>query len=213
MKKSFKENIKEDFGLTGLLFIPICVAINIVGFQIAQVMKLPIFLDQIGTILIGVVCGPWLAIAVGILTNCINGIFNPVYFYYTPAAIVVGIVAAFCSRKGLFKSFPKVIVSGLILTVASVLITTPITVLVFGGSTGVSTGSLITAALLATGSKIWAAATSTQIIQEIGDKMISAIVVYIIASKIPARYMAKFRYGSYVTGKKKDSAEADNLYK
>ncbi|KGT72790.1 histidine kinase, partial [Bradyrhizobium japonicum] len=36
--------IKKDFTLMAILLIPVCVAINMVGFQVAQLLRLPIFL-------------------------------------------------------------------------------------------------------------------------------------------------------------------------
>ena len=42
--------------LTAFL-IPVGIAVNVVGGQIALLLKLPIWLDGIGTILIGGICG------------------------------------------------------------------------------------------------------------------------------------------------------------
>lgn len=92
------EKMKNDFSLIAILLIPVSIAINIVGFQIAQMLRLPIFLDTIGTILIGLLAGPWVAAITGLLTNLINGIFNPVYLAYIPTAMVIGIAAGYLSK-------------------------------------------------------------------------------------------------------------------
>ena len=41
-----------------LAMIPICIAINFVGAQISNALKLPMYLDVIGTIMMGAICGP-----------------------------------------------------------------------------------------------------------------------------------------------------------
>ena len=41
-----------------LAMIPICLAINYVGAQIAIALKLPMYLDVIGSIMMGAICGP-----------------------------------------------------------------------------------------------------------------------------------------------------------
>ncbi len=48
-----------QFGTRVIMLIPIAIAINIVlGQTVAAVLKLPIYLDSIGTILVGVLAGP-----------------------------------------------------------------------------------------------------------------------------------------------------------
>lgn len=42
-----KYTLKEDFSMVAMLTIPIAVAINVVGDQIVQLLKLPIFCDTI----------------------------------------------------------------------------------------------------------------------------------------------------------------------
>ena len=201
MSKKF--SLSEDFTLIAILLIPVAVAINMVWFQICQLLRLPIFLDCIGTVLIGVVGGPALAVVAGFVTNLINAIFNPVYFPYVITSMTVGMAAAFLSKKGFFKTKFKVFISGLILTFVSTLTNAPITVIFFGGLTG-SSGSIITAGLLASGQQMWTAAFSSAFIQEVIDKLIVVYVVSFIIDRISARYLSKLKYGNqYIKRKPK----------
>src|SRR5690606_32771730 len=118
-----------DFNMMSMLLIPIGVAVNIVGFQIANVLRLPIFLDTIGTILIGVVAGPWVALLAGLITNLINGIFNPVYFPYAFTSMAIGVGVGFLSKGGMFRNISKTIISGIVITLIAVIVSAPITVL------------------------------------------------------------------------------------
>ena len=47
------DNIKKDFSTRTLVLIPIAIAINIAIGQLVYVLKLPIYLDSIGTVLVG----------------------------------------------------------------------------------------------------------------------------------------------------------------
>ena len=204
----FVDAVKRDFTLIALLLIPVCVAINIVGFQLCQLLRLPIFLDSIGTILAGAVAGPWIGAITGLLTNAINGIFNPVYFPYALTSVAVGVTAGLLARKGMFTKVWKVIVSGLVITIIGTICSGFITALVFGGATG-STGSIFTATLLAAGNNIFTSVFSVQFFQEIADKLISVFVVYIVIKGMPSRYLTKVKYGAqYIQAPKKRARPA-----
>ena len=56
MAEKKKYSIKTDFSLLALLLIPIAVAVNFVGGQVAVPLKIPLYLDTIGTIMVGMLC-------------------------------------------------------------------------------------------------------------------------------------------------------------
>lgn len=185
---------KKDFSLIAILLIPVAIAINIVGFQLCQLLRLPIFLDSIGTILVGVLAGPWVGAIAGLLTNSINGIFNPVYFAYAPTSIFVGIAAGILSHYGLISKFWKLLISAFIIMIVATISSGTITAIVFGGATG-STGSIFTATLLAAGNNIITSVFSVQVFQEFADKFISMFVVWIVIRGMSSRYLSKLKYG------------------
>lgn len=189
-----KDSIKQDLNLMAVLLIPVCVAINMVGFQLAQILRLPIYLDTIGTVLVGIIAGPWIAILTGFLTNCINAIFNPVYLPYSVVSIAIGLTAAILSKKKMFTSWGKIFISGVIISLVATVTASPITVILFGGITG-STGSMITAGFLATGHKIWTAVFSAQFITEIVDKQLCVFICVLIVRRISSRYLSKLKNG------------------
>ena len=199
---SFITKVKNDFTLISVLLIPVAVAINFVGFQLAQALKLPMYLDSIGTMLVGLIAGPWVGAATGLLTNLINGIFNPVYFAFIPIAILIGVLAGLFSKHkmmlGPIKIGICVVLMTLILTVAQA----PIIVYVFGGATGTGSAA-ITAAFLASGKQIWESVFSSTIIAELSDKGISLVTAFFIAKSMSSRYLSKFKYGEQYMKKNK----------
>ncbi|MEL7656611.1 MAG: ECF transporter S component, partial [Bacillota bacterium] len=136
-KKTFGEKLKEHFTTTTLVLIPICAGINLIGGWLASSLKLPVFLDMIGTIVSAAIGGPWVAAVVGLLTNVFLAIVaNPVYLPYALVSIGVGLLTGYMVKKGFFKSVGGYVVTWLVNTLLSVIIASAITIFVFGGATG-----------------------------------------------------------------------------
>jgi len=196
-----KYSIKTDFTMLAILLIPIGVAVNFVGGQLASILKLPMYLDTIGTIFAALLCGPWVGAVTGALTNVLTGIANPVNFAFIPVNIIAGLVTGFLARKGMFSIWWKWILSMLIMAAVSIISSAPIVVLVFGGVTGSGT-SLITAAAMAAGANIWAAFFGTEGIFTVLDRVISFVICWMVMKVIPARTLVKFPIGSNYLHKK-----------
>jgi len=54
--------------------IPVAIAINIAIGQLVYTLKVPLYLDSIGTIFVGAVAGPIAGLVTGALTNLIWGL-------------------------------------------------------------------------------------------------------------------------------------------
>ena len=68
-----------------LCFLAMAVGIHLVGGQIALALRLPVYLDSIGTILAGAVLGPWLGMLPNLLSGIIMGMTVDVYsLYFAP---------------------------------------------------------------------------------------------------------------------------------
>src|SRR5512139_1952884 len=95
------ESIKKDFNTMTWVLIPVAIAINIVIGQIVVYLKLPVYLDSIGTVLVGVLCGPWAGMLTGTLSNIVWGIFlDPNALPWFPVAAAIGLVAGLTANFG-----------------------------------------------------------------------------------------------------------------
>ena len=106
--------ISRQFTTRTIVLMPIAIAINIVlGVTVQQVLKLPIYLDSIGTILVGAIAGPVPGMLTGLLANLIWTYVLPAPFnsqYAAPFAIVaveIGLLAGIFGRLGWFRSRPN----------------------------------------------------------------------------------------------------------
>jgi len=205
MEESTKKySIKSDFSLLAMLLIPIAVAVNFVGGQLAINLKLPFYLDTIGTILVAMLCGPWVGAVAGLVTNLVLGISDPIYFPYAIVNIALGLVTGFLARNKFFSTWWKWVISIICMSLISILTAAPITVLMFGGMTGSGT-SLITATMLATGANIWQAVISTELIFTALDRIISILLTYLVIRVIPSRTLVKYSCGENYIKKPKDA--------
>ncbi|HLX34521.1 MAG TPA: hypothetical protein VKR30_04690 [Candidatus Limnocylindrales bacterium] len=100
-----------QFGTRVLALIPVAIAINIaIGYTVQSVLKLPIYLDSIGTILVGVLAGPLAGALTGILSNVIwqyaPGIGGGTIGPFAVTAGVIGLMAGLWGRLGVYRSRP-----------------------------------------------------------------------------------------------------------
>jgi energy-coupling factor transport system substrate-specific component len=89
---------------------------------------------------------------------------------YAPVNVAIGLIAGFLALRGWFKTYPKIVASGLIIMLTGVVLSAPIVVLVFGGVTSSPTRSALTAFFLATGREIWGSVFATGVIVEVGGQ-------------------------------------------
>jgi energy-coupling factor transport system substrate-specific component len=99
------------FSTRVITLMPVAIAINIVlGVTVQQVLKLPIYLDSIGTILVGVLAGPIAGALTGILSNLIwqyaPGIGGGTIGPFAVTAGVIGLLAGLWGQLGVYRSRP-----------------------------------------------------------------------------------------------------------
>lgn len=90
---------------TALALIPLAIALNIAGGQLIKALKLPVYLDSIGTVLTGALLGPWVGMLTGLLSNAIwtlSGL-DGFAFAFALVAGAIGLLAGLVGRWGGFR--------------------------------------------------------------------------------------------------------------
>lgn len=184
--------MKQIFATRMLVLMSACIAINMILGQLASMLKLPIFLDSIGTILAALLGGPWVALLTGLITNLLWGLISsPVAAAFAPVAMVIGLVAGYMARVGWFRSWWQVIVSGLVITIAVTIVATPIRTYLFGGVTG-SGADFAVAYLHAVGEGLLQSVGLTVFGTNLADKVISALLAWQLVRQMPKRTAMQF---------------------
>ena len=173
-----------------ILIIVVGIGINIIGGTLNSALKLPLFLDTIGTILAAVLLGPWLGALTGLLSNIFSGIFtNPVLIPFALVNGVIGLIVGFIALKRGYEDYITPLIIGLILSVAAPLVGSPIAVYVFGGLTGGGV-DILYGILLGSSERIFSSAFLARIPTNLVDKLISAYLVLFIYKALPPQWKA-----------------------
>ena len=73
-----------------------------------MLLRLPLYLDSVGTVLVGALAGPWAGALTGLLSDLvwsllpIPGGAGPTTAFFAPVAAVVGLMAGFWASRGVF---------------------------------------------------------------------------------------------------------------
>jgi energy-coupling factor transport system substrate-specific component len=203
-----KKGFRYDFNLLALLLIPIGVSLSVVGYQLSTILKLPIFIDMIGTMMVSMIAGPWVGAASGILGNLVNGMLNPVSIPFALVSLSVAITTGYFSRMKFYTNIFGTVLAAVVVDVISAAASAIVTVLLFGGVTGTGT-DFITAAFLATGHQIWTSVMSTNLISGTVNIVVNLALALIIIHNIPVRFLVKLNYGWNYVPKKLRKIEVD----
>ena len=124
-------SISRQFDTRTIVLMPVAIAINIVlGAAVASALKIPIYLDSIGTILVGALAGPIPGALTGLLSNLLWTYVVPpplnsgVAAAFAVVAVVIGLIAGFVGRAGWLRPRPDralgQLVLGGVLTVGAI---------------------------------------------------------------------------------------------
>ena len=100
---------QRDLSTAVLALMPVAIAINIAVGSLTIALRLPIYLDSIGTVLVGALAGPWAGALTGLLSNLIWSILpvpggaGPTTAFYAPVAAVIGLMAGWWTHRGAFR--------------------------------------------------------------------------------------------------------------
>ena len=192
----FVERIRNDFTTEAWVLIPVGVGINVVGGTIIQTLRVPLFMDVIGTMLVAILAGPFVAVVAGALTNVVLGFTSgPQLVPFALVNVAIALVVGYMAKQGWFRiqealEYWRILVGGIIIALVAPFVGAPIALFVFGGVTPGTQGA-ITAYFLASGNAIWTSVISASFVTEPIDKTASLLIAYFIAQSVPARYLPR----------------------
>lgn len=168
------------------ILIPLGVAINLVGGQVATRLQLPLFLDSIGTAIISAIMGPFVGAVSGVLFNIIAAILNGnlMNSLFGLCNLATAFIVGFMVRFGKFKTVVHVVIATVAVALANAIMGAPIAVVVYGGIQG-SGIDLATAGFLALGRDILSAAFLARVPINLVDKGIAVIIAWLILKRLP----------------------------
>ncbi|GAA0121847.1 MAG: ECF transporter S component [Clostridium argentinense] len=182
------------FNTAALVLIPAAVGINYIGKSFAEILKLPLWLDAIGTLLASMLAGPVIGGICGVVNNVIYGLtMNPISFVYAFTSLGIGITVGILAQKGWVDTLPKAVFTGLIIALVSTIISTPLNMIFWGGQTGNIWGDSLFTVLTVNNSPLFLASFLDELIVDIPDKIATVIVAYGIFKNLPKKLTVLYK--------------------
>lgn len=180
-----------------VFLIPIGVALNFIGAQIAMLLKLPVYLDAIGTIVVGALCGGFPGAIVGVVSNTINSITYPTYIWYGIISAIYGVLAAYLSKHKVFCTLWKAILASFLFALIGGVMNSCITWILFGFNFATDTTALFAIPLHSViGLPKFLAEMVAAICMDVADKFLSILAVFFVLRSMPNRFLVKLHLGN-----------------
>ncbi len=172
----------------GVVLILGCLGLNFAGHAVVVAFGLPLFLDSIGTVLAGVVAGPWVGGSVGFISNLVSSnTVDPVAAPYGIVSFAVGFAAGLSRYLNWQKRASGWIALWLVLVAIASVVSTPLNFLTSGGKSNVALGDSIYAALDGAHLPRVLAAFVGEVAVDLPDKLLTVIAALLIAQGLPER--------------------------
>ncbi|MET0871031.1 MAG: ECF transporter S component [Paeniglutamicibacter terrestris] len=185
--------VLPELPVSTLTLIPVALALNIVLGQFVGSVMIPLYLDSLGTVLVGFLAGRRAGAATGVLGTLIWSLFNPTVLPFAAGAALIGFLAGSAARFGALRRPYLAPVAGLVTGVLVGVLSAPVAAFVFGGTSGVGTGAVV-AAFRSMGDSLLGAVTKQALISDPGDKAIVFLLAALLVYALPGRLSASFAF-------------------
>jgi len=189
-----------------LVAIALCAALNFAIGNIVYLIKLPIYLDSIGTILCALLIFPdrlsaiACAFIAGFIAAILTGLLlNPFLPWFSLTVLSIAAVSALLTglATGTFRARPlpvapflaKVLLYGLITGIVSAVVSAPVVVYLFGGVTG-SGSSFVVALFLKTGQQLLDSVVLAGLATDPIDKIVEVLLAALLYRATPREFIA-----------------------
>lgn len=177
-----------------LALMPAAIALNIVVGQIVGTTPIPLYLDALGSVVVGVIAGPAAGALTGVLTNVIWGVtINPTVIAFTAGAAFIGAAAGWAARIGAFRAIWSAVLIGLVAGIPAGALGAPVAAFVFGGGLGVGTGGVV-ATMQAAGMEMLAATTVQSLLSDTADKALIFLLALLVLRALPLRLLGRYPF-------------------
>lgn len=190
------ERKKHMISVYRLCLVAMAVVMNAAGAQLALTLRLPVYLDSIGTILAGAVLGPVYGMLPSLLSGILLGMTIDIYsLYFAPAGMVVGLMSGLAFGMHLTEKRRFWLAAALV-AIPGTLVSSLICAGLFGGIT--SSGSMVLVQLLArTPLGMTASIFVVQLVTDYLDRLVSLFLVTVLLRTLPYDLKSRWKGGMH----------------
>ena len=191
---------KTTLNAACIVLIPACIGINYLGKLFASVLKLPLWLDSIGTCIGAVLGGPIIGGICGAANNLIYGFTtgDSITLVYALTSLGIGVAVGIMARLGRMKKLSGAVLTACVAGFVAVLISTPLNILFWGGTTGNLWGDAVFAWSQASGLPVALGSFLDEVIVDVPDKLITLLIVFAIIKGLPKKLTSLYEMGDEV---------------
>ena len=192
---------KTKFSTAVIVLIPACIIINYLGKLIASVLKLPLWLDSIGTCIGACLGGPIIGGICGAANNLIYGFptGDNITLVYALTSFFIGIAVGVMARLGHMKTLQGALLTSVAGGLAAVIVSTPLNVIFWGGTTGNIWGDALFAATQAAKMPVFLGSLLDEVVVDVPDKLITVLIVFLIVGGLPKKLTSLYDINEEVT--------------
>ncbi|GLG03330.1 ECF transporter S component [Sellimonas catena] len=179
-----------------MCFLALAAVLNIAGANIALLLRIPLYLDTLGTFLSAMLFGPFYGMIPGLLSGLLTGFTTDIYsLFYLPVQLVTALAAGFLFYEKSFKTGKYLILLyAVAVTVPGTIVSASITAFLFGGIT--SSGSSILVQLLHhTGLNLTASVFCVQLLTDYLDRTVMLCLSVLVLGVLPTSMLAVLKKG------------------
>jgi energy-coupling factor transport system substrate-specific component len=159
---------------SAVAIIPVGLALNIVLGQFVGSTLVPLYLDSIGTVLVGLLAGRSAGAATGVLGSLVWSLFNPTVLPFAAGAAAIGYLAGTAGRLGVLRRVYWAPVAGFLTGVVAAVLSAPV------------------AMFRAMGDGLLASITKQALISDPADKALAFLVAALLVAALPRRIRLQF---------------------
>jgi len=168
-----------------LALIAVGIALNLgLGFVVSA-LKLPFYLDSIGTVLATALGGLGVGVIVGVLSVIIGSLYVPTLWAYVFTAVAIAIYTNITLKIGFLRRLVPTLLGGIGLGVIAAIFSAPVTTYVWKG-VSLAGPDAITAFVLTTGKTILESVVLGGLATDPIDKIVTSLIAYALLRRIPS---------------------------
>ena len=162
-----------------ILFLILCICINLGGKFFAFWMELPLWADSFGTVLSAYFLGPVCGAMVGLTVNLAYCVVNHLSAAYSITSIALAIIIGFGAEKHWFDHFYGFMKAASLSVITALVVSIPVNILVSGGYIGNRWGDGVIKYLMNKNMPFVICCILGQLAMEFLDKVVTVAAVYI----------------------------------
>ncbi len=163
-----------------ILFIAVCVCLNVCGKLLSVHLHLPLWADSFGTALCAYIAGPVCGAMVGLTGNIAYSTINHLSTAYSLTSIALGIIVGIAARKKWFERFYGFMLAATLTMFTALVVSVPLNMLLNSGYPGNVWGDAVVAFLHDKNWPMFICCLIGQLAIEFADKVLTIAAVYLV---------------------------------